>query len=113
MRVQFHPEFPQDVGRFELQYAAVSARLAVRFGAEIDEAVEDIRRAPRRSGHLLRAVSSSPVEFRRRNLRSFPFFVLYGILEETLTIASVIPSRSDPLTWLTRFAKSGKEKPAG
>ncbi len=33
----------------------------------------------------------------------FPFFVLYGVSEDSLIFGSVIPSRSDPLTWLTRF----------
>jgi len=42
-------------------------------------------------------------EFRRRNLRGFPFFVLYGFTGDRLLLGSLIPSRSDPLTWLTRF----------
>jgi hypothetical protein len=41
---------------------------------------------------------------RRKNLRAFPFFVLYGIVADQLIIGSIIPSRSDPLTWLARFA---------
>jgi hypothetical protein len=42
-------------------------------------------------------------EFRRRSLRAFPFFVLYGTTSDSLIFGSVIPSRSDPLTWLARF----------
>ena len=42
-------------------------------------------------------------KFRRRNLRAFPFFILYGVTADTVIFGSVIPSRSDPLTWLTRF----------
>jgi hypothetical protein len=40
---------------------------------------------------------------RRRNLRAFPFFLLDGATAQQLIFGSVIPSRSDPLTWLARF----------
>ena len=42
-------------------------------------------------------------EFQRRNLRAFPFFILYGVMDDAVIFGSVIPSRSDPLTWRTRF----------
>ncbi len=42
-------------------------------------------------------------DVRRRNLRAFPFFILYGLSGDTLIIGSLIPSRSDPLTWLIRL----------
>jgi hypothetical protein len=44
-------------------------------------------------------------EFRRANLVSFPFFVLYGIEPERVIIGSLIAARSDPLSWLKRFGK--------
>jgi hypothetical protein len=46
-------------------------------------------------------------ELRRRNLRAFPFFVLYGFTGDKLVLGSVIPTRSDPLTWLSRFPGGG------
>jgi hypothetical protein len=51
---------------------------------------------------LLRAVApgSKRLQF---TLRAFPFFILYGLADESLIFGLVIPSRSDPLTWLTRF----------
>jgi len=103
MTVLVHPDFPKDIRRFEMQYARISLGLAARFRAEIDQALEDIKHSPRRTGHLLNSTSPLVKDLRRRNLRAFPFFVLYGIVEDRLIIASVIPSRSDPLTWLTRF----------
>ena len=42
-------------------------------------------------------------EFRRRNLHAFLFFVLYGWTGDALVFGAIIPTRSDPLTWLTRF----------
>jgi len=44
-------------------------------------------------------------EFRRRNLRAFPHFVLYGLFDDRLIFGSVIASRSDPLHWLARIGK--------
>ena len=57
------------------------------------------------AGHFLNLGSLVVKELRRRNLRSFPFFVLYRTLGEKLIFGVVIPSRSDPLTWLTRFGR--------
>jgi hypothetical protein len=41
--------------------------------------------------------------FRRRNLQAFPYFILHGITDDTVIFGSLVPSRTDPLTWLTRF----------
>jgi hypothetical protein len=103
MKVLFHPEFPADIRKFEAQYARISEGLASRFRRETDDAVEAIKSAPERAGHFLSVGSSIVKELRRRNLRSFPFFVLYGAQGDRLIFGAVIPSRSDPLTWLPRF----------
>lgn len=103
MRVLFHPEFPKDVRRFEADYTNVSTGLAVRFRKEVDDAVEAIKSSPGSAGHFLNLGSAIVPELRRRNLRAFPFFVLYGATADQLIFGSVIPSRSDPLTWLARF----------
>jgi len=103
MRVLFHPEFPKDIRRFEAEYARISDGLAERFRQEIDAAVDAIESSPGSAGHFLNLGSSIVPELRRRNLRAFPFFVLYGVAGDRLIFGSVIPSRSDPLTWLTRF----------
>ena len=103
MRVLFHPAFPEDVRRFAAGYEQVSPGLAARFRNEIDAAIEVIKRSPTSAGHFLNLGSKAVRELRRRNLRAFPFFILYGATSDQLIFGSVIPSRSDPLTWLTRF----------
>src|SRR5262245_2063525 len=103
MRVVFHPEFPHDVRKFEDQYALVSAGLGARFRQELDNAVEAIKASPLSAGHFLNLGSKVLKELRRRNLRAFPFFLLYGVSGDHLIFGAVIPSRSDPLTWLGRF----------
>ena len=106
MTVIFHPAFPKDVQRFEGEYAQISEGLATRFRQEVDSALDLIKTAPTRAGHFLNLGSTIVPEFRRRNLKAFPFFVLYGVAGNRVVIGSLIPSRSDPLTWLTRFAPS-------
>ncbi len=103
MRVLYHPDFPQDIRKFEAEYARVSTGLAARFRAEVDGALGAIKAAPEAAGHFLQTGSRTVRDCRRRNLRAFPFFVLYGIHDDQLIIGSLIPSRSDPLTWLARF----------
>jgi hypothetical protein len=103
MRVLFHPEFPKDVRRLEAEYAKISEGLAARFRNEVDQAVDAIKWSPASAGHLLNVGSTVVTELRRRNLRAFPFFVMYGFTGDRLVLGSIIPSRSDPLTWLSRF----------
>ena len=103
MRVIFHPEFAKDIRRFEAEYSQISDGLAARFRNEVDHAIDAIKSSPRAAGHFLNVGSSIVSELRRRNLKSFPFFVLYGYAGDQLFIGSIIPSRSDPLTWLSRF----------
>jgi hypothetical protein len=103
MRVLFHPEFPQDIRRFADGYSQISLGLAERFRREIDEAIAAIKAAPGSAGHYLNLGSKVVPELRRRNLRAFPFFILYGATHEQVIFGSVIATRSDPLTWLARF----------
>ena len=103
MKVVFHPEFPRDQRKFEADYGEISPPLASRFREEIDGAIAAIKAAPSSAGHFLHTGSAVVTEFRRRNLNAFPFFVLYGWIDDTVIFGAIIPTRSDPLTWLTRF----------
>ena len=103
MRVVYHPDFPKEIKAFEAQYREVSERLKLRFRVEVDEAIERIKAQPASAGHFLNTGSQIVKEVRRRNLMAFPFFVLYGVHGDLLIFRSLIPSASDPLTWLRRF----------
>lgn len=103
MKVIFHPEFPKDIRKFEGEYSQISEGLSQRFRHELDSAVDSIKSSPTSAGHFLNLGSAIVPELRRRNLKAFPFFVLYGVVGDRLIFGSLIPSRSDPLTWLTRF----------
>lgn len=103
MRVIFHPEFPNDVRKFEREYAEISIGLRQRFREEVYSAIDAIKASPERAGHFMSGEPALARKLRRRNLKAFPFLILYGILDERLIVGSLIPSRSDPLTWLARF----------
>jgi hypothetical protein len=107
MRVIFHPEFAKDIRRFEAEYGQVSEGLAARFRNEVDQALEAIKSSPTSAGHFLSFGASVVANPRRRNLRSFPSFVLYGFTDDQIFFGSIIPNRSDPLTWFSRFPGEG------
>jgi hypothetical protein len=73
--------------------------------------LEAIKSSPTSAGHFLNLGSSIVPELRRRNLKSFPFFVLYGVSRDQLFFGSIIPSHSDPLTWLARFSGGKRSEP--
>ncbi len=103
MRIEFHPEFPKDVLKFRLSYSHISAGLAERFRHELDQAVKAIKSSPTSAGHFLNLGSVVVPQLRRKNLKVFPFFILYGLTNDAIIFGAVVPSKSDPLTWLTRF----------
>jgi hypothetical protein len=92
--------------RFAGRYAAISPRLETRFLAEVDEALIRIKVEPTAAGHFLNTGSTIVRDVRRRNLVSFPHFVLYGLHADMLVFGALIPSASDPLTWLERLSKA-------
>ncbi len=103
MTVLYHPEFARDIQRFAVRYADISPKLGVRFRQDVDTALVAVKANPSSAGHFINTGSLILREVRRRNLEVFPFFVLYGLADDRLVFGSVIPSASDPLTWLSRF----------
>ncbi|SPE53872.1 conserved hypothetical protein [Verrucomicrobia bacterium] len=112
MRVSYHPEFPKDIKRFEAQYREVSPKLAARFRTAADAAIERVKASPGSAGHFVNTGSSIVRDVRRCNLSSFPFFILYGLAGDLLVFRSIIPSASDPLTWLNRLSAAPGDEPA-
>lgn len=103
MIVLYHPEFPHDIRRFAAKYADISPKLEIRFRQEVDLAIAEVIANPTGAGHFLHTGSTILREARRRNLAIFPFFVLYGLADERLVFGSLIPSASNPQTWLERL----------
>jgi len=101
--VLYHPDVPRNIRRFAAEYRRISEGLAARFRTEVDAALEAVKLAPQAAGHFLHTGTRVVTAFRRRNLRAFPLFVLHAIADDRLFFGALMPSRSDPLTWLTRF----------
>jgi hypothetical protein len=59
MTVLYHPEFPQDIKKFEAQYREISARLGQRFRADVDKAIEHVKGSPNSAGHFLNTGSQT------------------------------------------------------
>lgn len=103
MKVQFHADFPQDILHFAENYRMISNTLTERFRQEVDSAIETVKPSATGAEHRLEVKSTIVPDLNRRNLKVFPFFILYGIVGQQIIFDSVIPSRSDPLTWQARF----------
>jgi hypothetical protein len=58
--------------------------LSQRFRPEVDSAVDAIKSSPTSAGHILNLGSPIVPDLRRRNLKAFPLFVLFGILGDQL-----------------------------
>jgi hypothetical protein len=73
MRVSYHPDFPKEIKRFEAQYREVSEQLALRFRAEVDNAIEHIKSSPGSAGHFLNTGSQVVKEVRSAICPRFHF----------------------------------------
>jgi len=104
MKVLVSSAFPHSEWRFRLDYEReASAQVAQRFQNEVDEAVAKIKSAPLAAGHIVYQEPEFGLKFRRRNLRKFPFCILYMFDGELLVLANLLPSRSDQKNWLKDF----------
>jgi len=52
MRVLYHPEFANEIRKFEARYAEVSSQPGERFCEEVDHSVEVIKSSPTSAGSL-------------------------------------------------------------
>jgi hypothetical protein len=95
MRVVCHPEFAVDLRNFRAEYSLISIGLGLRFGREVDEVIKRVKVSRGGAGHFLTIGSATLSNFRRANLRSFPFFVLYSAVEDQLL--SVRSFRAAPI----------------
>ena len=53
MKVVYHPDFPKDIRKFEVEYQQLAIGLGTRFRQEVDEALNAIKAAPQSAGHFL------------------------------------------------------------
>jgi len=78
-----------------------SEEVAHRFRNAVDEAIWAIARAPAAAGHLIHYPPDPKVAYRRRNLRTFPFFIIYSHEPKQITLLWLRASRSNPELYFT------------
>lgn len=68
----FHPAAVQDAREIERQYSEISDELGDRFWSELNDGIDAILENP--GGQHF-----DPSGFRRRNLKKFPYHILYEV----------------------------------
>jgi len=107
MHIAAHVEFANDQIKFWSNYSDVSERVAVHFQQQIDDAMLAIMTYPLAAGHFFQIGKRQVTHLRRRNLKRFPFFILYSYdtATDALFFGAVLPARSNPSHWLERFTE--------
>jgi hypothetical protein len=52
MRVSYHPEFPQQIKKYEAQYLQISPSLGLRFRSEIHQSIQRNKSSPGSAGSV-------------------------------------------------------------
>jgi len=99
MKVVLRNRFFRDQTEYCSAYLSVSETLGVRFEAEVSAAIEVIVERPTSAGHPIPIISKSGQTVRRRNLRIFPFFILYIVHKDRIVLSRLCALRSDPKAW--------------
>jgi len=107
MKVSYHDEFLNDLKKFWLGYLRDSGRAADRFIDESLNARAAIIAHPFSAGHFFQIGKRQVTHLRRRNLKRFPFFILYSYdaATDALFFGAILPARSEPSHWLDRFGE--------
>ena len=93
--LRFHPDVASDIRTAIGWYSDVSADLANRFRVSINSSFDGITDNP----------VSYPLVFddvRFLRVRTFPYLVLYRIVNDTPSILGIFHSASDPAKWRQR-----------
>jgi len=106
MRLVVHEHFLQMEKKILLYYEEKSGWAADNFEKALNEAIGAIKSAPTGAGHFIPRKSRNGIPHRRRNLKKFPYFIVYTYEREVLALLRLIPSRSNPQGWFTDFAES-------
>ena len=81
----FHPRASRDAQKIEKDYTRISEELGNRFWKELSEAIDEVFAHPSRQHFDLSG-------YRRRNLKKFPFHILF---EERLDSIRIMVIRHD------------------
>lgn len=99
MKLFFHEEFQRDVARVQLEIDLRYPGQGARFLADLRQAVSAVGQSPLAAGHFILHESVLPRTLRRRNLRIFPFFIVYRTKATSVEFGGLVPTKSDPDKW--------------
>ena len=89
MKLTYHPNVRRDLDEATQYYSQAGEKLANDFWSEITVALEEIRRFPTR--HHFDASG-----LRRKNLKRFPYHILFEILADRIRVIVVRHDRRNP-----------------
>ncbi|HNT86407.1 MAG TPA: type II toxin-antitoxin system RelE/ParE family toxin [Candidatus Hydrogenedentes bacterium] len=95
MNYTFHPEAEEEFLESAARYEAAVPGLGVRFGAEVERALQLLLKRPRLAPRV-------EGELRQLVLRQFPFSIVYAAAPRTLYILAIAHTSREPRYWLTR-----------
>ena len=93
--IEFHPQAVMEARAAREWYEARSPKAAISFIRELDHAIEQIAKSPRRWPLYIK-------ETRRFLFRRFPFFVVYREVDDTIQVLAVAHGHRRPGYWQTR-----------
>ena len=92
----YHPEAIKEIIEAARYYEGRAPGLGREFRAELDAAVDLLRRIPEASAPI-------PGDLRRKPLRRFPYAVIYAVEDSEIRIYAVPHRRRRPEYWLDRI----------
>jgi plasmid stabilization system protein ParE len=85
----FHPIAANEAREIESDYAKISEEIADRFWSELNEAIDEVFDRPEQQ-HF------DPSGYRRRNLKKFPYHILFEIRMDCIRIMVIRHHHRNP-----------------
>ena len=85
----FHPLAAKEAREIELGYSKISAKLADRFWSELNQEIDEVFANPEQQ-HF------DPSGYRRRNLKKFPYHILFEIRMNCIRIMVIRHHNRNP-----------------
>jgi len=86
----YSPLAEHDLAAAYAWYMKLDSSVANRFKQQVEAAIQTIQEAP------LRWAIWRQTEYRRYLLPTFPYILVYGVVDRLITIVSVLHQRQDP-----------------
>lgn len=96
MNYEFHPEAERELYEAALRYEAEVPRLGLRFGNEVERAIQVLLQHPELGASL-------DDDLRHFVLRKFPFSIVYAVGRDLVYIVALAHGSREPEYWRPRI----------